>query len=271
MRTSFDQARTALAFLEHHRLEPGPAQYGLALLHLSGTVPALSREIDTAIEDGGGLGEARCAELAMIYASGSGLNIGIGSFANRLATTERDLAGLRVEVAGLKARLDTGRGLAVDAEHDGLTNTLNQVGARRVLDRIGEQDQRYVVLMFSIDRLVAINRDYGNTVGDNILNAFAAKLAKTFPEQEAIRWAGNEFIVVIPGKTVTAVRELAEEVLALLEQRKFRLRESGEAIGTVTASAAIVPEHVGNFEVILREARARIEAAAAAGGNRVEV
>ncbi len=272
MRTSFDQARNAIAFLEYHRLEPSAVHYGLTLLHLSGSYPTLSHDIATSIEDGNGPSEARFAELAITYASdlGFGIGIGIGSFASRLATTERDLSGLRLQLAGLKARIDAGGGIAVDAERDGLTNALNQIGARRVLERLGAQDQRYVVLMFSIDGLVAINREFGNTVGDNILNAFAAKLSKTFPEQEAIRWAGNEFIVVIPGRTVTAVRELAEEVLALLEQRKFRLRESGEAIGTVTASAAIVSDHGGDIEGVLEEARGKLMLAMRDGGNRVE-
>lgn len=261
----FDQAHAALAFLERHDLEPSPALYDLALVHLSDADPVLSRTIEQAVADAGRLPADRAAALYATLRGGSDPT-DPHALATRIAGTERDLAMLRDEVATLRGLLQGG-----DADHDKLTNALNQTGARRILDQIGEQDRRFVVLMVAIDRLIGINREFGHTVGDNILNAFAAKLQRTFPEQEVIRWGGNEFIVVIPGQTITAVRAAAEEVLQMLAERNFRLRESGASIGRVTASAGIVPDHVGNFETILREARARIETAVAAGGNRVEV
>lgn len=261
----FDQAHAALAFLERHDLEPSPALYDLALVHLSDADPALSQAIARAVAEDGGLRPEQAMQLHATL-RGPADPTDRQALAMRIAATERDVALLRDQVATLRALLQGG-----DADHDTLTNALNQTGARRILDQIGQQDRRFVVLMFGIDRLVGINREFGHTVGDNILNAFAAKLRGIFPEQEAIRWGGNEFIVVIPGQTITAVRVLAEEVLQLLAERNFRLRESGESIGRVTASAAIVPDHVGNFEVILREARAKIEIAMAAGGNQVEV
>ncbi|PZO78210.1 MAG: hypothetical protein DI632_06940 [Sphingomonas hengshuiensis] len=261
----FDQAHAALAFLERHRLEPSPALYDLALVHLSGADPALSQAIEQAVAEDGGLGAQRAAELHATLRGRPG-PADPDALALRIAATERDIATLRDQMAALRALLP-----GSDAEHDNLTNALNQTGAQRILDQIGQQDRRFVVLVFGIDRLVNINREFGHSVGDNILNAFAAKLQKIFPEQEAIRWGGNEFIVVIPGQTITAVRVAAEEVLQLLAERNFRLRGSGASIGQVTASAAVVPDHVGKFEEILREARAKIEAAVAAGGNRVEV
>ncbi|MCJ7428752.1 hypothetical protein MUQ31_10395, partial [Streptococcus suis] len=69
------------------------------------------------------------------------------SIAERLAATERSVAELREQVAALLATVEHGRGGAVDAEHDELTHALNQTGARRVLDQIAAQDQRYVLVM----------------------------------------------------------------------------------------------------------------------------
>jgi diguanylate cyclase len=261
----FDQAHAALAFLERHDLEPSAALYELALVHLSDADPALSQAIEAAVAGEGRLSPEQAARLSTTL-RGRSDPTDPHALAMRIAATERDIAMLRDQVATLRALLQGG-----DADHDKLTHALNQTGARRILDEIGQEDRRFVVLMFGIDRLVGINREFGHSVGDNILNAFAAKLQQTFPEQEAIRWGGNEFIVVIPGQTITAVRVAAEEALQLLAERNFRLRGSGESIGRVTASAAIVPDHVGNFEVILREARGKIEIAMAAGGNRVEV
>ncbi|MGW8189807.1 GGDEF domain-containing protein [Sphingomonas hankookensis] len=277
MRIEFDQARNALAFLQYHRLEPSAVNYQTALVHLSRSYHPLYEEVVAAVDDAQ-LTDAKFAELAKVHASGiadwarnGGVAAPDPSVAERLSTTEQGLAALREQVAALTARIEAGGVGVVDAEHDELTKALNQTGARRVLDQVATGDQRYVRLMFGIDRLVGINREYGNSVGDNILNAFASKLANTFPEHEAIRWAGNEFIVAIPGQTMTAVRARAEEALQLLERRKFKLRESGEAIGTVTASAAMVSDQGNDIEWVIEEARAKLQGAMLSGGNRVAV
>ena len=277
MRIEFDQARNALAFLQYHQLEPTAANYQTALVHLSRSYQPLYDDIVASIDDAL-LTDARLAELAASHASGIAAWVRHGrvepddpTLAARLATTEQGLVELREQVAALVTRIESGRGLAVDAEHDELTNALNQVGARRVLDQIAAQDQRYVLLMFGIDKLVGINRHYGNSVGDNILNAFASKLANIFSEHEAIRWSGNEFILAIPGQTVTAVRAQAEEALQLLERRKFKLRGSGEAIGTVTASVALVSDQGNDIGWVIEEARAKLQGAMLSGGNRVAV
>lgn len=279
MRIEFDHAHKALAFLEYNRLEPSVANYRLALVHLSGTCPSLSGDVSSSI-DAAGLTDARFAELAEQHAADvagwyddpakSSVDTDDASIVARLAATERSLTELREQVAALMSRMDAGR-RPVDADHDELTNALNQTGARRVLDHLVAQDQRYVLVMFGIDGLVGINRQYGNSVGDNILNALATKLANIFPDHEAIRWAGNEFIIAVPGQTMTAVRAQAEEALQLLERRKFKLRGSGEAIGTVTASVALVSDQHNSIEWVIEEARAKLQGAMLSGGNRVAV
>jgi len=277
MRIEFDQARNALAFLQYHQLEPSAVNYQTALVHLSRSYRPLFTDVVSSI-DAAELTDAKFSELATLHAAGIADWAGDGrvredesATAARLTAAEQSLAELREQVAALTARVEAGGHGVVDAEHDELTKALNQTGARRVLDKIAAGDQRYVLLMFGIDGLVGINREYGNSVGDNILNAFAAKLANIFTAHEAIRWAGNEFIVAIPGQTMTAVRGQAEEVLQLLERRKFRLRESGEAIGTVTASAALVSDQGHDIEWVIEEARAKLQGAMLSGGNRVTV
>jgi len=280
MRIDFDHAREALAFLEYNQLEPNALNYATALAYLSKAYGNLSDDVKTSI-DKGELSDTRFAEIGRRHAAEIADRVegsqaaeapaDEASIAERLAATERSVAELREQVAALLAMVERSRGGAVDAEHDELTHALNQTGARRVLDQIAAQDQRYVLVMFGIDKLVGINRQYGNSVGDNILNAFASKLANSFPEHEAIRWSGNEFIVAVPGQTRAAVLAQAEEALLLLERRKFKLRGSGEAIGKVTASAAIVADQNNDVQWVIEEARAKLQGAMLSGGNRVAV
>lgn len=315
MKTLFDRAYDALAFLDHHRLEPTAVHYGMALAHLSGTNVALSRGIALLVEDGVRLTAEQAAHLVADHLppapaaaaaretrlaghaerletladEAHGVTRAVGTdvrhvvdhgragvadgeaVVTRLTAAERELAALKGEFEALKLALHADIPALVDREHDRLTSALNPIGARRVLEQVEKHDQRYVILMFGIDGLVGINREFGTSVGDNVLNAIATKLRRIFPEQEAIRWSGNEFIVVVPDRTITAVRALAEEVLSLIETRRFKLLETGEWIGTVTASAAIVAAQGEEFNTLLDTARGKLEGAIAAGGNRVAV
>lgn len=309
MQTLFARAREALAFLEHQRLDPNPAHYALALIHVGGGNATLSREIAGITGDGFRLTEADVARLVARHvpqpmASGmvahaerlesladeardvtrtAGAEVGAmvrraedalaggDATVERLAAAESELAMLRQQFETLKQAMVADVRRAIDPEHDPLTSALRPAFARHVLDEIEKHDRRYVMVLLSIDGLVEINREFGTSVGDNVLNGFAAKIQKQFPEQEVIRWAGNEFVVVVPDRTITAVRSQAEDVLALLETRKFKLAETGEWIGTVTASGAVVIDQADDFNAMLGRARETLATAAAAGGNRVAV
>ena len=309
MQVMFERARDALAFLEHQRLEPTVPHYGLALIHLTGGNAALSREIAGLIGDGFRLTATDAARMIARYVPlpvptgiadhaerlGSladearavtrtaGANVGDlvreaqgalpsgDETVQRLAAAENELAMLRQQFEMLKKAMVADVRRAIDPEHDPLTSALKPAFAGHVLDQIDKHDRRHVIVMHSIDGLVEINREFGTSVGDNVLNGFAAKIQKQFPEQEVIRWAGNEFIVVVPDRTITAVRSQAEDVLSLLESRKFKLAETGEWIGTVTASGAVVMDQGDDFPAMLGRARETLAGAVAAGGNRVAV
>lgn len=188
----------------------------------------------------------------------------------RLASAEQELADLKGQFEALKVSVRATGGVPIDETYDPLTRALTAAGGRAVFDRVEKLERRYVVAMFSIDGLVAINREYGTSVGDNVLNSFATRLKEIFTDQQAIRWSGNEFVLVIPDRTITTVRLLAEEVLSVIETRKFKLRGSGEWIGTITASAAIVADQRDEPEALLDRAREKLAAAVRQGGNRVE-
>lgn len=190
-------------------------------------------------------------------------------FVARLTEAERQLAEVRAEIARLQNRIGQESDPA-EGERDQLTSALNQSGARRVLEQLGRHDRDYVLLMFGVDDLMSINERFGRPVGDNVLNAFAATLAQTFPQQELIRWAGNEFVIVMTDVAAAAARVIADEALEAMHARRLKLRGSGAWIGIVTASAGIVVAHDSPVPLVLERAREKLTAAGIAGGNRVE-
>ncbi|UAK24704.1 GGDEF domain-containing protein [Sphingomonas nostoxanthinifaciens] len=193
---------------------------------------------------------------------------GASDLAARLSEAERELAELRDEFQRLRDEIASSAERPAGEDHDAATQA--QDDALRDLEPRVENSRTFVMLMFSIDGLLVINRRFGRSVGDNVLSAFEATLRDIFPKSEPVRYAGNEFIIATPDLAATGARLHAEEALAALEARRLKLRGTGEWIGTVTASAGIAVGQGEPLKAVLGRARASMADAAAQGGNRVE-
>jgi diguanylate cyclase len=209
-------------------------------------------------------------DVANTVSEAAGRPAGTSEFLSRLADAERELAELRSNVAKLQARIDSKADDGSDQGRDTLTQALNRDGAHDLLRNLTSDGRSYIIIMFGLDNLPDLNAKHDRSVGDNILSALASTLRDFFQEQELIRWAGNQFVVVLRETPLIHARVMAEEALLAMSQRRLRLRGTGEWIGVVTASAGLV---VGNREIttdVLELARANLISASQAGGNRVK-
>lgn len=187
----------------------------------------------------------------------------------RLSDAERELADLRRDFAQLRDNIAQAHERRADRDRDELTQGLNPDGARHILGELALSNRNYVLMLFSIDDLVAINRRFGSSVGDNVINAFAQTLRHGFPDEDLIRWTGNEFIVIVTHIGVAAAREAAEQAMTAFRARRLKLRGTGEWIGTVTASAGIVTGQGQAEGEVLERARGQLAQAALLGGGRI--
>jgi diguanylate cyclase (GGDEF)-like protein len=82
----------------------------------------------------------------------------------------------------------------------------------------------------------------------------------------AIRWGGEEFLVVLPGASVTAALRTAERMREAIE------RITDEAVGRVTVSIGVTEAVDGDDEeAVVARADAALYSAKSNGRNRVEV
>lgn len=191
-------------------------------------------------------------------------------FVMRLSDAERELAELRDNLAKLQARVDGKEGDLPSNSRDALTRSLDRDGSQDLLRKLTTDGRSYVIIMFGLDDIEELNEKYGRSVGDNIINALASTLRDHFQEQELVRWSGNRFITILKDIAIMQARVIAEEALLAMSQRRLRLRDTGEWVGVVTASAGIV---VGQHELttdVLERARANLLSASAAGGNQIK-
>ncbi|MCE3026910.1 GGDEF domain-containing protein [Salinicola sp. DM10] len=120
-----------------------------------------------------------------------------------------------IAMAGERAN----RALRQQAETDQLTGLANRHGAQRALNRLetarttGAEGVRTSVLLADVDHFKRINDTYGHEVGDSVIVAVAARLRGAVRDGDvAVRWGGEEFLVLLPATDATAAQVIAERL-----------------------------------------------------------
>jgi diguanylate cyclase (GGDEF)-like protein len=202
-----------------------------------------------------------------------------------------DLEPLALDARALDALAETGRRLAleldlsrerVDSQErftalsrlaltDPVTGLANRRGGEEALAREVARARRtgapLSLVLFDIDRFKSINDQAGHAVGDRVLRGISEILSASQRGSDlAMRWGGEEFLVLLPDVGLAGARIFAE-----------RVRENVQNLavpdaGRITVSAG-VSEIIGEEDpaVALARADANLYRAKAAGRNRVEV
>ena len=84
------------------------------------------------------------------------------------------------------------------------------------------------LLMMDLDRFKEINDNYGHEAGDQVLIWVASLIKEVSGDQGlAIRYAGDEFIILMPNGAKEAALKVAEQLLQRLHQEVCPLAGSG--------------------------------------------
>lgn len=150
-------------------------------------------------------------------------------------------------------------------EKDSLTGVLSRAG---LIGRLNEQlrdrpSEQLTVVFLDLDDFKLINDLYGHPIGDAALTDFARHLEKAFPRNSLIgRTGGDEFCVVIVGKSPDEARDLVKRAIA--GTRSFGT--GGKVyVYTISAGFADYPEQADDRMHIMRLADEALYAAKLAG------
>lgn len=144
---------------------------------------------------------------------------------------------------------DITRRKAVEAElrrqalHDELTGLLNRRGLTEKMDALAEHrgGTHGAMVVLNLGRLKAVNDSQGLAYGDEVLRAFAKRLARAVrPSDVVARLDGDTFAVAMPR---IAARNLGPTVVRVLDQLAAHYRVGGRELDVeVTAGAAVCSE-----------------------------
>lgn len=136
------------------------------------------------------------------------------------------------------------------------------------LEAMRQQHLSLGVLFAGVDRIIHINDHFGKHIGDLALKMAARSLSSGLrPNDILARWAGVEFLAILPGIKHIEVRSLAERLRMLVENSSREVSQDRMRV-TVSIGACVcrlddtAQSVINKVDRCMRESRAH-------GGNRV--
>jgi diguanylate cyclase (GGDEF)-like protein len=204
---------------------------------------------------------------------------GVTTDPQRLAVTPRLAERLKGLAAQASIAISNARlvdQIRFQALHDPLTSLPNR---SLILDRIEQMLARArrtnvatAALFIDLDGFKGVNDTLGHAVGDQLLQAVAARLFVTVRDSDSVgRLGGDEFIVLVDGATMDAGPELVAERLLSVLHEPFELEGLPNGPLTLTASVGIAVGLRPSAVELLRDADIALYEAKAAGKDRFVV
>ncbi|MBM6550579.1 diguanylate cyclase [Marinomonas ostreistagni] len=164
--------------------------------------------------------------------------------------------------------------LKQQAATDPLTHLYNRRHFRQLGERLLEQtrahQQALNVLICDIDLFKQVNDNYGHAIGDQAIIEVAQTLQKlTGPEDVLARYGGEEYILLLPNKTLEEACWLAEEIRTAVAA--LRIDTPSQPL-SLTLSIGVSPVcSKQTLESAIKHADDALYVAKDAGRNRVQV
>ncbi|MDA2931232.1 diguanylate cyclase, partial [Acidobacteria bacterium AH-259-O06] len=127
------------------------------------------------------------------------------------------------------------------------------------------------LLMMDVDHFKQINDTYGHDVGDQAL-IFVAGLMKEVSGENgfAIRYAGDEFMILMPGAEKEAVLKVGEQLIQRVHEEPIRPDEvESEVSITLSIGAASAPDDAQTGKALIQKADTALYYAKKSGRDRV--
>ncbi|MCB1590259.1 MAG: diguanylate cyclase, partial [Xanthomonadales bacterium] len=140
--------------------------------------------------------------------------------------------------------------LAAESLTDGLTGLKNRrflarhLGGWRREHLLGEQpsDERLWLFLIDLDHFKAINDRHGHLAGDEMLCQFAQLLLRIAGGTgEALRWGGEEFLILMPEHALRSPEDFAERIVRAVRRADFRANEHTSVPLTASVGVASFP------------------------------
>jgi two-component system, cell cycle response regulator len=175
-----------------------------------------------------------------------GLEIGVNDYLFRPIDKNEILARVRTQIRKrryterLRDSVQTSIELAITDALTGLHNRrYMETHIAGLVEQALSRGQLLAVLVLDIDHFKLVNDTHGHDAGDEVLREFALRVRKAIRGIDlACRYAGEEFVVVMPETDLAAATAVAERLRRRIASEPFPIQQGAQGID-VTISIGI--------------------------------
>lgn len=148
---------------------------------------------------------------------------------------------------------------------DHLTKALNRKAIMSELENLvlSKNCQKFVMLIFDIDKFKSINDTLGHPVGDECLKSLAKIAMESIRDEDFLgRYGGDEFIILLPNQSLKIGLNIAERF-------RNKVDETKDPHFSISIGASAYPWDGNSFKTLLEAADKGLYVAKEQGKNRV--
>ena len=159
------------------------------------------------------------------------------------------------------------------ADYCSLTSLYNRRRGQELFEKAltacEHEDRPLALLALDLDEFKTINDRHGHQAGDTVLERFGECIRESLPEHAiAMRWGGEEFMIVLPGADPVRAEDFAETLRAAVAGARWPEPLNRSRV-TVSIGAALFPRDAGAPGQLISVADQALYRAKHDGRNRV--
>lgn len=209
-----------------------------------------------------------------------GLDMGINDYLVTPIDSNEVIARVRIQVRrkryqdALKANQEKSLSMAVT---DALTGLYNRryfdIHLDKMLKNSLVTNKPLSVMIVDIDHFKKVNDSYGHLSGDEILKQVPQRILKNIrPTDLAVRYGGEEFVIVFPDTSIKQAAGIAERIRRSIESRQFDISVDPYQIKcTISSGLSSYVHSDANHHTLIERADKALYHVKKTGRNRVAV
>jgi diguanylate cyclase len=151
---------------------------------------------------------------------------------------QKRLEATRSEVEQLRVEIEQHRR---EALIDPLTGLFNRRAMEQLLgEQLATSEDAISMLVLDIDHFKRVNDTYGHAVGDVVLRHIADAIRKSIRGEDiAVRYGGEEFVILLPRTTLQGAMTVAESLRHRVEEMRLVRRQDNLRLEPITISIGV--------------------------------